>query len=92
LPSLSLDEENISTFTIYPNPNDGEFTIRMSSVISDKVSVIVHDVLGRKVFDTYFQSGSNFNQTIKLNDVQSGVYLVSVNDGNRTETKRIVIE
>jgi subtilisin-like proprotein convertase family protein len=92
MPPLSLDEQSISTFIIYPNPNDGEFTIRMSSVFSDKVSVIVNDVLGRKVYDKYFQSGSNFNQSIKLSNVQSGVYLVTVNDGNRSETKRIVVE
>jgi hypothetical protein len=54
---------------------------------------LVHDLLGRKVFENkYNKTSSNFNEDIQLKNVNSGVYLLTVIDGDRKEEKKLIIE
>lgn len=82
----------LDDFSIYPNPNNGNFNIKFTSQSSNDVEVIVHDIRGRQVFNKTFQNNSVFNQNIQLNNVESGIYIVTVKDGERKENKKIVIE
>ncbi|PSG90498.1 zinc-dependent metalloprotease [Aurantibacter aestuarii] len=76
---------------IYPNPNNGEFTVSLSSAKSNSVSIDVLDIRGRKVFSNNFDANGSLKQTINLGKVQSGMYLISVQDGNNKITKKIMI-
>jgi subtilisin-like proprotein convertase family protein len=82
----------LDNFTIYPNPNNGNFNINFTSQSSNDVEVTVHDIRGRQVYNKSFNSDSVFNQNIQLNNVESGIYIVTVKDGDRKENKKIVIE
>ena len=82
----------LDNFTIYPNPNNGNFNIKFNSQSSNDIEVIVHDIRGRQVYNKSFNSDSVFNQNIQLNNVESGIYIVTVKDGERKENKKIVIE
>ena len=46
---------------------------------------------GRLVFEKTYQNTGTFNQNVQLNNVQSGIYMVTVQDGERKEVKKIVI-
>lgn len=81
----------INDLTIYPNPNNGTFTVNFQSE-SNKTEINVHDVRGRQVFTKSFENNGLFNQSISLNNVETGIYLVTVQDGNRKVVKKIVIE
>ena len=89
---LSNNQFDGGIFTVYPNPNNGSFNIKMSNLISEKVGVSVYDLRGRLIFNKDYKALSNFNQNIQLDAIQSGVYLLNVVDGDRKETKRIVIQ
>ncbi|MCB0437000.1 MAG: T9SS type A sorting domain-containing protein, partial [Mangrovimonas sp.] len=75
-------------------PNNGEFTIKFKTISGqDQIGVQVSDIRGRTVFNNmYVVNGTEFNQTINLGQLQSGMYLVNVNDGQRKITKKIVVE
>lgn len=92
LSSLSVGENEFDNFAIFPNPNKGQFTIKLNSYSGNDIAVDVHDIRGRRIFKNAFDAASDFEQVISLNSVQSGMYLVTVNDGQRKVTKRIVIE
>ena len=47
---------------------------------------------GRAVFTKTYENTGMINQPIALTDVQSGVYLMTVVDGNQKGVKRIVIQ
>lgn len=91
-PPLSTDTFEDSGFALYPNPNNGTFTIRIPKTISDKVSVEIYDIRGRSIFNQNYAANGSLTQEIQLNGVQSGVYLAVVTDGNNREVKRLVIE
>ncbi|NRA92190.1 MAG: T9SS type A sorting domain-containing protein, partial [Psychroserpens sp.] len=89
---LSVEEFDQDNFAIFPNPNKGEFTIQLNSNSGKDISVDVFDIRGRKIFDQSFNNNGDFNETVSLRNVQSGMYLVTVNDGNKQITKRIIVE
>lgn len=89
--TLTSPDYGFDDFVIYPNPSKGNFTIQFYNSF-DQVNVAIHDMRGRLVYDNQFNGGDSFNQNIQLNDAQTGVYLLSVTDGNRKEVKRIIIE
>ena len=90
--SLGVEENEFSAFSIFPNPNNGEFTVKLNSNSGDDIRINVYDIRGRKVFNNRYANNGNFNQVIRLDDVQSGMYLINVTDGLRTETKKIIIK
>jgi hypothetical protein len=90
--TLAIPGFEISDFVLYPNPNKGNFNIQFSSTSTTGVKVVVNDLLGRKIFENKFPNSTNFNQNIQLKNIQSGMYLLTVIDGDRKEVKKIVIE
>ena len=91
--ALATNNLNLSNFVLYPNPSKGQFNIQFSSQSENDVTIFVHDLLGRKVFENkYNKTSSAFNEDIQLKNVTSGVYLLTVVDGDRKEEKKIMIE
>lgn len=84
-------ELNESSFSIYPNPSSGSFTVELNSILTEDVYIDVYDLRGRRVYNNLYQGSNDFIQSIDL-DVQSGMYLVKVSNGAFSETKKIIIE
>ena len=84
------DFENID-FVLSPNPNKGSFIVQFESKSNNGVTIFVHDILGKKVFESTYESSSNFNQNIQLQNVSAGIYLVTVVDGDRRTVKKIIV-
>jgi subtilisin-like proprotein convertase family protein len=90
--TLATGDFGLTNFTLYPNPNNGSFNISFESSSTHDIQVGVHDLRGRRVYDKSYQNTGLFAQTVQLEGLQSGVYIVTVQDGDRKEVKRIVIE
>jgi len=89
---LSIENTTLTGFSVYPNPNRGEFNVRFNSTSGEDVKVTAYDIRGRKIYDNRFESAGYFNQSINLKDVQSGLYLLQVTDGLSTQIKKIIIK
>jgi subtilisin-like proprotein convertase family protein len=92
--SVILASQNFGfeNFALYPNPNNGNFKIQFSSAASSKVNIEVHDMSGRKIFAKSYAGTAMFSQDLQLDNAQAGVYLVSITEGSKKVTKRIVIQ
>jgi subtilisin-like proprotein convertase family protein len=77
--------------TVYSNPNNGNFNIQFSSNFASDIQVLVHDLLGRKVYEENFKKSELFNENIQLENVQPGVYFVTVMNGIRVGVKKIIV-
>ncbi len=76
--------------TIYPNPNNGEFTIQ-SSGLSDKSLVEIYNMMGQKVYSAAIHSG---NTQISLQGKTTGVYLyrITTENGKLVSSGKVIIE
>ena len=87
------DINNFDGFVLSPNPNEGNFNISLLSNNSNDVSIKVYDMIGRQIYSRNFDNNqSNFNQNIKLSNVQPGMYLVNISDGVRFNSEKIIIK
>lgn len=89
---LAVNENLFQDFAIYPNPNNGNFTVMFNTVSSENVNVDVYDMRGRQIYKNEFANSGAFNQNINLDAVQAGVYLVLITNGESKIVKRIIIE
>ena len=90
--TLTSENFGLENFTLYPNPNNGSFNIQFNSNTGNEIKINVHDVRGREIFAKSYNNNGLFNESLELNNVQSGVYLVTVQDGVRKEVKKIVVQ
>jgi hypothetical protein len=89
---LNSDNFDLAEFKVYPNPNKGNFTVQFNSLSSNEIAISVHDMRGRTILNNKYNNTGLFSQNIQLEQVQAGIYLVTVQDGDRKVVKRIVIE
>jgi subtilisin-like proprotein convertase family protein len=82
---------DLTKVMMYPNPNQGDFVVLFSSQFSSGITIIVHDLLGKKIYEKKFPSAPLFNEAIHLDSVQTGMYLLTVIDGSTTTVKKIII-
>jgi hypothetical protein len=90
--SLGVADNSLSNFVLYPNPNKGNFTVQFNSSSSNEIAISVHDMRGRTILNNKYSNAGLFSQNVQLDQVQSGVYLVTVQDGDKKVVKRIIIE
>jgi subtilisin-like proprotein convertase family protein len=90
--TLANDEYEFSDFTLFPNPNSGMFNIKFTSLTSNDIKINIYDLRGRLILEKSYTNSGAFDQNINLDKVQSGVYIVSVLDGEKKTTKRIIVE
>jgi len=80
--------KNNLDFSVYPNPNPGEFTIRFSNELSSPVQIEMTDEIGKVVkrFETNDQT-----VVIKESNLAQGIYCLAVRNGNEMVIKKISI-
>lgn len=82
--ALSIDEEQLLGFSIYPNPANTAFGI--NTTVS---SIEIYDLTGKMVKS--FQGNYNRMDTFNIADLNSGMYIVKVeNDDNQVKTTKLV--
>jgi len=91
LPGAALDIEDniISSFSMYPNPAKSTVNINLSGENNSTYKVLISDALGRTVYTGNLASNANSINTSNLN---SGLYYVTISNGSQNKvTKKLII-
>jgi hypothetical protein len=80
-------------FELYPNPNNGNFQLRLDIAKAQDVNLEVYNSLGQ-VVRTMPLGKSAFGKTLDLDLSREGkgVYYLRLNSANHTATKRVVVQ
>jgi hypothetical protein len=77
---------------VYPNPsNIGMVNVTISGGNGDPFKILISDALGKKVNEYFVQEFGRATMSISDLDMQNGIYFITVNQGGKSSTKRLVI-
>jgi hypothetical protein len=75
----------------FPNPVADRLTVRLHTELAGRIQLQLTDIFGRTVQQRYFDAVVGANRVeLDLTSVPSGTYLVTVTDGERMGTLRVV--
>jgi hypothetical protein len=81
-----ISEHGKAMFTLYPNPNNGMFTLNTGAI----GTVVILDQAGRAVYQNQMTSGRN---ELNLQNASTGLYTIRFTDRNgNTNTQRLHIQ
>lgn len=89
---LSNSEIAFQDLAVYPNPSNGNFTVEFQSKSNNKIGIDIFDIRGRKVYGKSFENTGMFRQNLALTNIEPGIYMVSIVDGDAKTIKKIVVE
>ncbi|HQM69590.1 MAG TPA: Ig-like domain-containing protein [Bacteroidales bacterium] len=78
-------------FNLYPNPNDGRFTVDFSSLVEAKSFMLtVVDLIGNTVFQEQISSDEPTRQ-FDLSHLNSGIYILIIAAGQILLTQKLIL-
>jgi len=86
--TAGLHNNEISSFTVYPNPASGDVNLILTDS-SSSFEVIVTDVLGKTVLNADYQNNEG---TMDISLLRSGVYFVNVTASGKQQTKKLIVK
>ncbi|PIQ16190.1 MAG: hypothetical protein COW67_04360, partial [Flavobacteriales bacterium CG18_big_fil_WC_8_21_14_2_50_32_9] len=90
---VGLDENaSLVDFNIYPNPNKGQFTIKLNNKNTTELRISVTNVQGQEVFvKNNFDNVNVINEQINIGDVK-GIYFVNIITNKEVVTKKVIVQ
>lgn len=87
------DATNSSTeFSIAPNPNNGLFTMTVTSKETVTYNVNVRNMLGQQVYTDIIAVNGTVTEQMDLTQFEKGVYFISLENGAEKILKKVVVQ
>ncbi|SFQ09028.1 T9SS type A sorting domain-containing protein [Flavobacterium akiainvivens] len=83
----SLVTEEIAGLKLFPNPLAAGSSLNITSNNGTDKSVAIYDVLGKQVF-----AGTTNRGTVNTTDLKAGIYIVKITEGNKTATRKLIVQ
>lgn len=81
---------SLSSTRLSPNPTTGNVTISTDNV-TGALSISITNLLGETVKTFNENAGGSFSKSYNLSDLSSGIYIVKLQNGDNSTTKRLSI-
>ncbi len=86
---LSTRGFDITSFSVYPNPSNGDLNISLTRSLGEG-SISIYDINGREVYSQKASLEGTVN--VQAGGLASGIYLLQVRSDVATETVKLIIE
>jgi PKD repeat protein len=86
------DQFFASAFDLYPNPSDGIFHLYLELYKRSDLNIQVMDVNGRTVYADHISKAQTYQGDIDLHNLSKGVYVLSLEAGDKKVFKKLVIQ
>jgi hypothetical protein len=86
----SKGEEN--NFSFYPNPSDGNFTLDLDLNGKEDASVRITDLDGKEIYNEKISGAGKTSKSVNLGTDKKGTFIVTIKQGKKTTSKKIIIE
>jgi hypothetical protein len=89
----SIGSQEKGSYSVYPVPNNGIFTIAISGSMKNATAVTIYNIMGIKIFELQdiFPVRGRFEKTIDLHSIPEGIYCVIFTNGAEKTARRIIV-
>jgi hypothetical protein len=84
-PNIVAEEKSVK---VYPNPNNGQFTLELTNIESG-ATVDIYNMLGARVYQSTTTNG--VRHKINLPGIKKGIYFVKIMDGKKQFTRKMIV-
>jgi hypothetical protein len=89
----SINDQNYSEeFTLYPNPNSGNFNVKLSNPAQQQCVVEILNLNGQLIDRVSLGNDALISKTIDISKLSRGVYHLKTSLGTNVATKKLVID
>ncbi|MBT3244317.1 MAG: T9SS type A sorting domain-containing protein [Bacteroidetes bacterium] len=81
----------IESLIVYPNPTQGDFTVKVSNTEATSISISLIDIQGHVVYENRLEGVISHTETIE-NKFSKGIYFLSVNNGKEVKVKKVIVQ
>ena len=78
-------------FKVYPNPAKDFLQIELNAP-ANQLTIDIHNVLGQSIYQQQVSQASIKNYTIKLHNLQNGIYWLNIKSGSKTGVHKLIIQ
>ena len=90
--TTAVDETNVTTIQVYPNPSNGMIRVKADNIQSRQVVIRLIDGLGRIVFSREKQIDTNtLEEQISTSHLSGGLYELQILQGDRFDNARVIV-
>jgi hypothetical protein len=79
---------NNANISVYPNPSTGLINISMP-VVNEATTLYITDMIGKEVFKSSLKDA---NVSIDLSNLQKGLYMVTITNGQAKQIQKLIIQ
>ena len=88
----AVEENNINRIFVFPNPNNGIFTVELGNVQDENATIKVLNSLGSLVYsEANVKAGNGLKTTLDLSRLNKGMYFLVIENCQGNTVKRIII-
>lgn len=88
--ALSIDEVELNSFELIPNPAKHVLMIQLNTMSVGKSSISIFDIQGKLVLEQNLLDGNRMN--IDVSGFHSGLYFVEVNSNDKSMIEKLIVE
>lgn len=80
------------SLSVYPNPNNGVFTLTMKEALQGTTTITLYNILGAKVYSETVEAKNLTAHDVSASRLAPGVYVLNVLNNGKQYTQRITIK
>ena len=86
------DDLQFDFINFFPNPSNGEFTLRFKLPNSNEFKILIYDQLGKTVYEEVRMGELEYNGSINLSSLENGSYFLQIIQTDKTYSRKIIKE
>src|SRR5258706_397178 len=86
---IPVNDEHVSSFSIFPNPATSELVVR-SSEFGDKGELTIFNVVGNKIFSQQLRANRQRPIVIDVSTLASGIYIIQIVMDNKISRQKFI--
>jgi hypothetical protein len=87
-----LNENDGTVFSVYPMPNDGKFTVLITTKDEETFTILVYNAIGIKVYEKKdIRVDGKLKESIDLNDPPAGIYTVVFQGAKKLTVTKVLV-